>query len=207
MDSCNEINDLAKTLNSLHVSENKEVIDGYKKKLRRMIKTKLKAKRHEFKYEPTLFSDTSENYIAMLKSAFVIRQFQMKEGEIAQIAIGNFYGWEDLGTGHPSGLDCRKKDNSVIMEIKNKYNTCNSTSQKGVLDKLSNYKKKNPNTRCVWAIINPKPKCKILREKIIHNEVELEKIQGIELFKLVFNINNNDYSSEIIDFIKNCINS
>lgn len=80
----------------------------------------------------------------------------MKEGEIAQIVIGNFYEWIDLKTGHESGLDCMKKDNSVIMEVKNKYNTGNSGSEKSVLDKLSKYKGENPETICVFGIINPR---------------------------------------------------
>ena len=67
----------------------------------------------------------------------------MKEGEIAQILIGNWYGWEDLKSGHSTGLDCRKLNNSVIMELKNKYNTCNSSSEKILLNKLAKYKERN----------------------------------------------------------------
>ena len=55
-----------------------------------------------------------------LENSFKVRQLQMKEGEIAQILIGNWYGWEDLKSGHSTGLDCRKLNNSVIMELKNK---------------------------------------------------------------------------------------
>jgi len=126
----------------------------------------------------------------------------MKEGTLAQIVIGNWFGWEDLGKGHSSGLDCRKKDNSTIIELKNKWNTCNSGSRKALLDKLSMYKKKNPSTRCIWGIVNPKHGCKILSETITHDGVEIEKIQGDELFKLVFSIGKINYSSKIINIIK-----
>ena len=70
----------------------------------------------------------------------------MKEGDIAQIVLGNFYGWKDLGVGHETGLDLVREDNTAnAMELKNKWNTCNSSSAKAVLDKLADYKN-NPNT-------------------------------------------------------------
>ena len=159
----------------------------------------------EFKYEPTLFSDDSKEYIEKLKIAYKIRQKQMKEGILAQRVIGNFIGWKDLGVGHSSGLDCCKKDNSIIMEVKNKYNTCNSGSLKAILDKLSKYKKKNPETRCVLAIVNPKLGDKKLCKKITHNGVEIEIIQGKELFKLVFTVGNINYSELIIKIVKDYI--
>lgn len=156
-------------------------------------------------HEPTIFGDNSKENIKMLEIAFKQRQKQMIEGNLSQIIIGNWFGWEDLRIGHCSGLDCLKKDMSIIMEVKNKYNTCNSGSEKALLDKLSKYKKENPKTRCIWAIVNPKPDCKNLHEKIIYNDVEIEKIKGKELFNLVFSIGNINYSTRIIDIIKNYI--
>jgi hypothetical protein len=160
--------------------------------------------RHEspFVHESTLFGDNSESNLKLLESSHKIRQKQMKEGIIAQTIIGNFIGWTDLGVGHSSGLDCCKNDNSIIMDVKNKHNTCNSGSQKALFDKLSKYKKENPSSRCVWAIVNPKPGCKKLSEKIIYDGVEIEKIQGEELFNLVFTINEINYSKQIIEFVK-----
>lgn len=178
-------------------------LNQYKKNITSLIKQTLYAKRKEFVFEPTIFGNNSPENIKLLKNAFDVRQQQMKEGNIAQISIGNFDGWEDLDIGHSSGLDCKKKDNSIVMEIKNKFNTCNSSSQKTLLDKLAKYKKENPTTRCIWAIANPKPNCQKMKETIIYDGVEIEKIQGIELFKLVFNINGIDYSENIINTIKN----
>ena len=177
----------------------------YTKNILPLIHNLFQRKTKEYVYEPTLFGDNSKENIKMLEIAFKQKQKQMKEGELAQLFIGNWFGWENLGTGHSSGLDCRKKDMSVIMDVKNKWNTCNSGSQKALFDKLSKYKKKNPKTRCVWAIVNPKPGCKKLCEKIIYNGVEIEKIQGIELFKLVFNVGNINYSTQIINIVKNYI--
>ena len=177
----------------------------YTKNIHPLIHNLFQRKTKEYVYEPTLFGDNSKENIKMLEIAFKQRQKQMKEGELAQIVIGNWFGWEDLGVGHSSGLDCRKKDMSVIMDVKNKWNTCNSGSQKALFDKLSKYKKENPKTRCIWAIVNPKPGCKKLCEKIIYNGVEIEKIQGVELFKLVFNVRNINYSTQIINIVKNYI--
>lgn len=162
-------------------------------------------KNKDYVHESTIFGDNSEENIKQLEVAFNQKQKQMKEGELAQILIGNWIGWEDLGIGHTSGLDCRKKDNTFIMDVKNKYNTCNSGSQKALFDKLSDYKKENPSTRCIWGIINPKPGCKKLSEKIIYNGVEIEKVQGIELFKLVFTIGHINYSKQIINIVNRFI--
>ncbi len=131
-----------------------------------LIKKMYQKKTKEYVHEPTLFGDDSEEHIKNLEKAHIVRQKQMKEGELAQILIGNWFGWEDLGKGHSSGLDCRKKDMSIIMDVKNKWNTCNSGSQKALFDKLSKYKKENPKTRCVWAIVNPKTK-ELTRNELI----------------------------------------
>jgi hypothetical protein len=177
----------------------------YTNKIKTIIDELFKRKKNIYVHEPTIFGDNSKENIKMLEIAFKQRQKQMIEGNLSQIIIGNWFGWEDLRTGHCSGLDCLKKDMSIIMEVKNKYNTCNSGSEKALLDKLSKYKKENPKTRCIWAIVNPKPDCKNLHEKIIYNDVEIEKIKGKELFNLVFSIGNINYSARIIDIIKNYI--
>jgi len=178
-------------------------LSKYKKKLTPLITKIINANCSKYTHECTLLGNNSPENIYNLTIAHNIRQKHMKEGIIAQIMIGNFIDWEDLGIGHPSGLDCRKIDNSIIMEIKNKYNTCNSSSQKTLLDKLSKYKKNNPDTICVWGIINSKPNYKKLQEIIIHNDEKILKIQGSELLKLIFTINDENYSHDIIKFIKN----
>ena len=95
----------------------------------------------------------------------------------------------------------------MIIELKNKYNTCNSGSEKAIKDKLATYKKNNPKTRCIWGIINPKKNNKKLSTKIIHNGFEIEKIQGIDLLKLVFDIDDEIMINKIIKDVKNiCYN-
>ena len=110
-----------------------------------------------FIFEPNVLSDNTEFGIQAAKAACEYTQRKMREGEFAQLAIGYWHGNEDLGIGHPTGLDCRALDNSWIMEIKNNYNTCNSGSRKTVDDKLAKYKKTHPETRCIYGVINPLP--------------------------------------------------
>lgn len=154
-----------------------------------------------YNHESTLLSIETPEYIEYRRISNIIRQIDMKDGKLSQIMIGNFIGWTDLGEGHPSGLDCMKNDNSIIMEVKNKYNTCNSGSRKSVYDKLSVYKKSNPNTRCVLGIINPKCQNRNLSRIINHNGSEIEIIQGSDLTRLVFTIGNINYTKEIVDFV------
>ena len=177
-------------------------LSAYKEVLKPIIETICNRPEKEYQHEGTIFGDNSVENIDKLKAAFEIKQKQMKEGDIAQKCIGLFPGWEDLGKGHETGLDCRRIDNSIIAEIKNKYNTINSGSGKTVKDKLANYKKKYPETRCILGIINPKIGCKNLITKFMHNGVELEKIEGIELFKLVFTNNDHNYADEVLEFVR-----
>lgn len=180
-------------------------IPTFKKNIKPLIVDLYSRDQKEYEHDHTVFGDDSIKNIKMLEIAFKQRQKQMKEGELAQIIIGNWIGWEDLGIGHPTGLDCRKKDNSIIMELKNKYNTCNSGSQKALLDKLAKYKKANPETRCIWGIINSKKGCRRLSQKIIHEGVEIEKIQGIDLLRLIFKVGNINYSTQLINMVKRVV--
>lgn len=182
------------------------IINQYFEKITPIILNLLLRKRKKFIYEQTIFGIENQKYKLDLEKAHTVRQIQMKEGEIAQICMSLFHDWQNLNVGHSSGLDLRKKDNSYAIELKNKYNTCNSSSEKVVLDKLANYKKKHPNCVCVYGIVNPKPNCKQLIKKIIHNNQELYKIQGRKLFRLVFTYKKIDYSEIVIQHVKKIIN-
>ena len=157
----------------------------------------------KFEHHPTVFENGDPEHVQSLVTAFKVRQLQMKEGEIGQIVLGNLPGWEDLKTGHSSGLDCRKLDNSQIMEVKNKYNTVKGSDiKKSLLPTLAKYKNANPRTECIWAIINPKPDQKNLSETIVFDDVEILKLQGKELFSYVMTYDGIDYSKDIIKAVK-----
>lgn len=174
----------------------------YKSAIDSKIKSIVYADRKSYQHKQTLLGNDSQEFIECLKTAHEVRQLLMKEGFIIQVAMGNFYGWIDLGSGHESGLDILKKDNSCIIEIKNSWNTCNSSSRKVSLDKLAQYKSDNPDTKCVFGIVNPRDKCRNLTRKIFHNNQEIWIIQGTDLLKLIFMWREHDYSNYVIKHIK-----
>ena len=132
------------------------------------------------------------------------KQRQMKVGEIWQEMIGNYDQFINLKIGHETGLDVLSKTRKVAIELKNRTNTDNSSSKKSNLDKLSKYKKENPDYICIYANINADTEKKTLQgyhKKIIHNGVEIEHQVGYEFLLFIFG----EKTEEIIEFIKNTI--
>lgn len=179
--------------------------DSYKRKITPLVENIIKKPRTKYVYEATMFSYNSPEYVRNSEIAYYIRQNQMLEGKIAQVLIGNWFDWIDLKSGHFTGLDCYKKDNSAIIELKNKYNTCNSSSQKVLLDNLSKYKRNNPKTECIWGIVNPKPNEREFTRIIVYDGVEIKKLQGKDLFSYVFKFNGYDYSPHVIEHVKSLL--
>lgn len=58
-----------------------------------------------------------------------------KIGEFHQELLGKVDGWVDLGIGDETEIDLKKEDNTVFVELKNKYNTMNSSSEKTCREK------------------------------------------------------------------------
>jgi hypothetical protein len=139
--------------------------------------------------------DTS-NYLISLK----MKQKQMKYGEIWQMVIGNYDKFTDLKIGHNTGLDIISVERKIIMELKNRYNSDNASSKKSNFDKLTNYKKMNPEYTCIYGIINDKTK-EGQTKKIQHNELEIEYYSGEKLFTLIFGEN----KEKIIEFVKEIV--
>lgn len=79
---------------------------------------------------------------------------EMKEGEICQNLIGNWYLFTNLGNGDPTSLDVRSDQRKIIMEVKNSYNTENDSSKKTNQSKLAKFKKEHPDWMCMYGIIN-----------------------------------------------------
>ena len=44
-------------------------------------------------------------------------------GDFHQNLLGKVDGWEDLGRGHPLGIDLKNKSDTLFIELKNKHNT------------------------------------------------------------------------------------
>jgi hypothetical protein len=128
----------------------------------------------------------------------------MKIGEIWQEVLGNFDGCVNLKIGHETGLDIINHNKKYIIELKNRTNTDNASSKKSNLDKLSYFKKSNPDYICIYANINADTEVKTLQgyiKKIIHNDVEIEHHVGFEFLRYILG----DYTELIINFVKDTI--
>ena len=188
-------------------NENDSDINRYYEKLEEGIKKIIKrdAKSFDINEIDILDDGDSEYTINQMKEELKRKQKTMKYGEIWQFAIGNFPGWEDLGVGHYSECDVRKKDNSIIIEIKNKYNTVNSGGKKDVERKLMQYKKNNPDTECIWGIVNEKHNNSKHNLTYEIDGYKITKLQGKEFLSLVFTHEGKDYSEEIIEKLRGII--
>lgn len=133
------------------------------------------------------------------------KQRQMKIGEIWQEIIGNYDEFINLKIGHKTGLDILSNTRKIATELKNRTNTDNASSKKSNLDKLSKFKKENPEYTCIYANINADTEKKTLQgsnKKIMHNGVEIEHQVGYQFLTFIFG----EKTEEIIEFVKNTIN-
>ena len=132
------------------------------------------------------------------------KQRQMKVGEIWQEIIGNYDEFTNLKIGHETGLDILSNTRKLAIELKNRTNTDNASSKKSNLDKLSKFKKENPEYTCIYANINADTEKKTLQgynKKITHNGVEIEHQVGCQFLTFIFG----EKTEEIIEFVKNTI--
>lgn len=131
------------------------------------------------------------------------KQIEMLKGNLAQVMIGNAPGFLNLGQGHATGLDCKKKDNSMYIELKHKFNTDNSSSRKSNMYKLSQQKRKNENARCIYGVINGyNGKAKSKMED--HGGQMIEILHGEELFKVVYGDDYRVLTEEMKRYIVQC---
>ncbi len=73
-------------------------------------------------------------------------------------AIGTFHeqilgGIDGYERGTFSGYDIKATDDSLFADIKNKYNTMNSSSSESLYQKLQKFAENNPNATCYWVQI------------------------------------------------------
>ena len=109
-------------------------------------------------------------------------------GDFHQTILGTVDGWEDLGLAHPTGLDIRKEDDSIYAEIKNKYNTLNSSSAKTTADKLINVANQLPNSKCYVVHIIGSSQAPYNRQWLKNGEPRHERvyqISGESFYELV----------------------
>jgi len=143
---------------------------------------------------------TRKNKLIALKE----KQRQMKIGEIWQEVLGNYDGFINLKIGHETGLDIISYSKKIIIELKNRTNTDNTSSKKSNYLKLANFKKNNLDYKCIYANINASTEKKTMDEiskKIIYEGFEIEHHIGYNFIKFILE----DNTDIIIEFIKNTI--
>ena len=108
-------------------------------------------------------------------------------GYFHQMLLGGVKGWTDLGVGDSTKLDLKKNDNSIFMELKNKYNTVNSDSLSAVRQKLERITNNFPNSTAYWAYVIEKNGTSGESEwnYLGDNNLKLRKIWGSKLYELI----------------------
>lgn len=110
-----------------------------------------------------------------------------KIGEFHQELLGKVDGWVDLGIGDETEIDLKKEDNSVFIELKNKYNTMNSSSTKTCREKLEKVIDKYPDATAYWAyVINKDYKSEDrVWQYQQRNDERIRRISGDKLYEMI----------------------
>jgi hypothetical protein len=107
--------------------------------------------------------------------------------KIACQIIGNI--WQEIFTlssgwnSHKKGIDLINEDKKIVMELKNRYNTCNSSSKKFIINRLLEFQKENKEYSCVYAYINCES---INNEGVDHIVKGIRYLTGNKLLHFMF---------------------
>lgn len=156
--------------------------------------------KNELTYDILDTVNSMKNKIIALKE----KQRQMKIGELWQEIIGNYKSFVNLKVGHHTGLDIISYDRKIAIELKNRTNTDNHSSKKSNMDKLADFKKKNPDYTCIYATINADSESHTMKgslKKCIHNDVEILHYTGMKLLELIFT----EHTLQILDFVRSTL--
>jgi len=78
-----------------------------------------------------------ETWMTQEKARQIQKSFQNAIGEFHQQVLGSIDGWSNAGAG--GSYDVINEDKKIIAEVKNKYNTMNSSSALNAYDKMANW--------------------------------------------------------------------
>ncbi|MBI1279751.1 MAG: Eco47II family restriction endonuclease [Anaerolineaceae bacterium] len=143
-------------------------------------------------FETALTETTMEEWLKIEAQRQAQKKLSNTIGEFHQNILGSCQGWENLGTGHESGVDLRKVDGSIYAEIKNKYNTIKGSSKIDALQyliSLANWHKKST-IYMVWIIMD---KTDFAEEQWIVSEVSHQRVKlisGDHFYSLVTGVDN-----------------
>lgn len=111
-------------------------------------------------------------------------------GNLWQRILGNAPGWRDLAIGDASGCDIMHDEKKIYIEIKNKYNTMNSSSEESTIKKLLRQKEKGYSAYV--GIINGRPCAGGGTQR--KTKAGIEWLCGKDLFQVV-------YGADIMDYV------
>lgn len=106
------------------------------------------------------YSMTTEQWQAAEKARLKQKVLEMKMGDFHEEIMGKFAGYETLPTGHSTCCDVQKKDETVIIEVKNRDNTVKGSDGKYIINLLNKHKESGK--KAIFAQINC-PKGKVNR--------------------------------------------
>jgi uncharacterized protein YlaN (UPF0358 family) len=141
------------------------------------------------KYKDIILNDFIHTHQKQIIFAYRLKFIQMKLGDIWQKIMGYVDGIDNLGIGHKSGLDLKTSDNvetnKWICELKNSYNTDNSSSKHHNIKKLTNFVRENPEYQAIYAFVNSK------NEEgddvvVYHDDIPIRFLSGKKLLQFIF---------------------
>lgn len=135
------------------------------------------------------------------KCSKYVKQLQMNIGEIWQIAIGEYKGYKNLRVGHISKMDVYCKKTNTYIELKNRFNTDNSSSRSANYNKMVNIIRKDQTATCIYGIINDKNK-RGNKKEIVHKGYKIYIYSGERFLKHIFGKKYDDIMQYIIDVMK-----
>ena len=115
---------------------------------------------------------------SVLDLVYKYRLLQQRIGEAWEIAP-TFYGWQKI-----YGIDLKNVSTHQAVELKNSYNTDNSSSRKTNYIKLMEFKEINPDYEIIYAVINDKTD----KNKMVHDG-RIRYVSGIHARQLLFGEN------------------
>lgn len=100
--------------------------------------------------------------------------------------LGGINGFEK---GNLDGYDVKATDNSLFADIKNKFNTMNSSSSETLYQKLERFAEKYPHSKCYWVQIWAKnsfyEQWQVSFGKRNYNHPNVYKISGDQFYSLL----------------------
>jgi hypothetical protein len=113
-------------------------------------------------------------------------------GDFWQRILGDAPGWTNLGIGDESGCDIKHNERRIVIELKNKMTTMNSSSKAAVMKKLQ--KQQEVGNTAILGIINGKG------NMTMDKSTGIPVATGAALFDIVYN--NRTIFAQVVDGVK-----